>query len=180
MNGNDTSTVIMIADRFGVPLVVLLLVAFGVYKAAPRVAAFLTALTDELKSMTRAIGTMTERHTEHHSVTVIKIDSIGAHVDARMEAMEARVKEHHQALTSALGREVRDSVDRTGQQVAMSVHEAIEIVGRQPTNPDLSAVNFDRQTPTPAPVVRQLPPRPPSQPGGREHSRPSWEYPRKQ
>lgn len=175
----ETNTVVVLLDRFGVAVLLLIAIAVGVWKAGPRIGAFLSALTEELKALTRAIGTMTERHTEHHAVTTQKIDAMGQRFDARMDLMEARVEGHVTALAGEVARDVSGSVERTGEHAALT---ALQAVGRQPTNPDLLSVSGDRPSPTPAGFVRATPPRPPSQPGRpplleaspRHPSRPSW------
>jgi len=179
MTTSDTSTVLMIADRFGVSVVILLIIFVGFWKAGPRVAAFLTALTDEQKTMTKTLSTLIEKGNENHILTVSRIDSMGAHVETQLGLMEARMRDHSTSLVGGVTRDVRDSVERTGEHAALTALQVADAVGRRPTNPDLQAVSFDRQTPTPAPFVRPLPPRPPSQPGAREGSRPTWEHVRK-
>ncbi len=142
---NDTLQLILQAGALGVLVLVLGGLGYLLIKVGPQITAFLTGLVQQQAATAAALSALTAE---------IRVSN--AAMVTRTDLSESRIKGYVTDAAVAIQDTVRDRATSTGEQVTMTVDRAVDVLRRQPTDPNLSAY-VDRPVVTPPASPRPRP-----------------------
>lgn len=159
---NETLQMILQAGALGVLVLVLAGIGYLLIKVGPQVTAFLTGLVKEQAANREALTALTA-----------EIRASNAALNSRIELAETRMKSFVDSAAVAVQDTVRERASNTGEQMSVTVDRAVEVLRRQPTDPNLPPYNNGEAPLSPHPLHRDrltpppIPPRAASRPGDR-------------